>query len=108
MVGSATVGATAGCIWGPYSDSPWLTAGNGAGSAIINFSFQENFGYERTGYVYVGSAQTKVVQRGTRTFFSDVGPAGYYFDPINTLQVMGIPVGTATSPNRYFPDAPMT
>lgn len=106
--GTATVNATAGCIWGPFSDSSWLSAGTSPGSSLVNYSFGENFGYERSGYLYMGSGQTKIVQRGTRSFFTDVTPNAYYFDPINTLQAMGVPVGTATSPNRYFPDAPMS
>jgi hypothetical protein len=107
--GSVNVSATAGCIWGPFSDSFWLTAGaTSPGAQTVNFTVAENFGFERTGFLFLGSAQTRAVQRGTRAVFSDVTAPAYYFDPINVLHAMGIPIGTATNPNRYFPDDPMT
>lgn len=108
--GTGTVSASGGCTWGPFSDSSWLTMnGYSAGSATVPFQIAENqSGYERTGFIYAGSAQSQVVQRATRQVYSDVLPSGAYFDAVNVLQSMGIPGGTATNPLRYFPDEAMT
>jgi sugar lactone lactonase YvrE len=108
--GVGTVNASAGCTWSPFSNSAWLSTSNyQPGSATVPYNLAENqTGYERTGFIYAGAAQSQVVQRATRRVFDDVHPSGVYFDAVNVLQSLGIPGGTATNPLRYFPEEAMT
>ncbi|MFN7937997.1 MAG: S-layer homology domain-containing protein [Bryobacteraceae bacterium] len=108
--GAGTVNASAGCLWAPFSDSTWLTTtGYQTGSGAVPFQAAANqTGYERSGFIYAGSAQSQVLQRATQRVYSDVNPSAVYFDAVSVLQSMGIPGGTATNPARYFPDDAMT
>jgi hypothetical protein len=94
------------CAWTAASDASWVTLSppSGTGNATINYTIAANStGLARTANLTIGGYKVTVTEDATAQYFTDVTPADYYFDAVNTMQIKGITSGCSSSPAKYCP-----